>query len=133
MAAGSEVVAKFAHTFGMWVLAGDCKREALRREGCTAFDAVPRESDIVTLYSPPIAAARDMIGVWESALLMPTALLVNPVRAALWAGRSLRMHGGMAGLQGRVSMCWTLSRRGGEIHCVGLICPILSGHRTWSG
>jgi glycerate dehydrogenase len=53
------------------------------REGYTAFDAVLREADVLSLHCPLTDATRGLIGEAELAAMKPTAILVNTSRGGL--------------------------------------------------
>jgi glycerate dehydrogenase len=78
-----RATANLARGFGMRVLVGEHKGEKEIREGRTLFDALLRESDIITLHAPLTEATRHMIGARELASMKPTAILINTARGLL--------------------------------------------------
>src|SRR5690606_32306695 len=60
-------VARIGSAFGMNVLRAERKGAATVRPGCTAFDDVIRQADVLTLHLPLTPATRGMIGAAEFA------------------------------------------------------------------
>jgi glycerate dehydrogenase len=74
---------KLAEAFGMRVLIAEHKGAAAVRSGYTAFDAVLRKSDVISLHTPLTAETRHMIGAREFGLMKSTAILINTARGNL--------------------------------------------------
>jgi glycerate dehydrogenase len=78
-----EGLARLATAFGMRVRFAEHRGAAAVREGYTAFDAVLREADVLSLHCPLNDATRGLIGEAELAAMKPTAILVNTSRGGL--------------------------------------------------
>jgi len=78
-----EGVARLAEAFGMRVLWGEHKGETKVRPGRTAFEAVLREADVISLHCPLNDATRGMIGEAELKQMKPEAVLINTARGGL--------------------------------------------------
>ena len=76
-------VAKLAKAFGMRVLFAERKGASTVRPGYTAFDAVLREADVLTLHCPLSEETRGLIGEDELRAMRPSALLINTARGGL--------------------------------------------------
>jgi glycerate dehydrogenase len=76
-------VARMAQAFGMRVLLSERKGSTAVRPGRTAFEAVLRDSDVISLHLPLTPETRHLIGAAELARLRPEALLVNTARGGL--------------------------------------------------
>jgi glycerate dehydrogenase len=76
-------LARLATAFGMRVLFAEHRGATAVREGYTAFDAVLREADVLSLHCPLTDATRGLIGAAELAAMKPTAILVNTSRGGL--------------------------------------------------
>lgn len=78
-----EGVARLAEAFGMRVLWAEHKGAEKVRPGRTAFEAVLREADVISLHCPLNEATRGMIGAAELNLMKPDAVLINTARGGL--------------------------------------------------
>jgi glycerate dehydrogenase len=78
-----KAVEQIALAFGMKVLFAEHKGAAEIRPGYTGFEAVLRESDVITLHLPLNAQTRHLIGTAEFARMKPRALLINTARGGL--------------------------------------------------
>ena len=78
-----EGLARLATAFGMRVRFAEHRGAAVVREGYTAFDAVLREADVLSLHCPLNDVTRGLIGEAELAVMKPTAILVNTSRGGL--------------------------------------------------
>jgi glycerate dehydrogenase len=76
-------VARRAEAFGMRVLWAERKGAAQIRPGYTAFDAVLREADVLTLHLPLNDATRNLIGEAELGQMKRDAVLINTARGGL--------------------------------------------------
>ena len=76
-------VACLGEAFGMRVLWGEHRGAAKVRPGYTAFEAVLRESDVISLHCPLNEQTRGMIGEAELRLMKPDAVLINTARGGL--------------------------------------------------
>ena len=76
-------VACLGEAFGMRVLWGEHRGAAKVRPGYTAFEAVLRESDVISLHCPLNEQTRGMIGAAELRLMKPDAVLINTARGGL--------------------------------------------------
>lgn len=74
---------RLAEAFGMRVLVAEHKGAPSVREGYTAFDAVLREADVISLHTPLTAETRHLIGAREFGLMKPSAILINTARGNL--------------------------------------------------
>jgi len=74
---------KLAEAFGMRVLIAEHKNAATVRDGYTAFDAVLKQADVISLHTPLTPATRHMIAAREFGLMKPTAILINTARGNL--------------------------------------------------
>jgi glycerate dehydrogenase len=74
---------RLAEAFGMRVLIAEHRGAATVRDGHTAFDAVLREADVISLHTPLTAETRHLIGAREFGLMKPTAILINTARGNL--------------------------------------------------
>jgi glycerate dehydrogenase len=75
-------VAKIAKAFGMHLLIAEHKNKPVR-SGRTAFDAVIRQSDFVTLHCPLFQDTQNLISQREFVMMKPTAFLINTARGGL--------------------------------------------------
>src|SRR4051794_10581726 len=82
-----QTVARLCRAFGARVLANDIvdRAEFYRAHGIepAAFDALLRESDIVSIHTPLDASTRALIDARALALMKPTAFLVNTARGGI--------------------------------------------------
>jgi D-3-phosphoglycerate dehydrogenase len=82
-----KTVARLCRAFGARVVANDVVDDAefYREHGVqpVAFDALLRESDIVTIHTPLDASTRGLIDARAIALMKPTAFLVNTARGGI--------------------------------------------------
>lgn len=76
-------VARLAAAFGMNILYGERRGAEAVREGYTAFEAVLREADVISMHCPLNDSTRGMIGAAELRMMKPTAVLVNTSRGGL--------------------------------------------------
>ncbi len=76
-------VARLAEAFGMRVLRAERKGASGPRPGYTAFDAVLREADAISLHCPLTLETTGLIGEAELRTMKPTALLINTARGGL--------------------------------------------------
>ncbi|QKV56011.1 MAG: D-2-hydroxyacid dehydrogenase [Dechloromonas sp.] len=76
-------VARLAEAFGMRVLRAERKGATVLRPGYTAFDAVLREADAISLHCPLTPETRGLIGEAELRAMKPSALLINTARGGL--------------------------------------------------
>jgi len=74
---------KLAEAFGMRVLIAEHKNAATVRDGYTAFDAVLKQADVISLHTPLTPATRHMIAAREFGLMKPAAILINTARGNL--------------------------------------------------
>ncbi len=84
-----QAVAKLAAAFGMRVLIAERKGASMERPGHTAFDALLREADVITLHAPLTPATRNLIGEAELRQMKRSALLINAGRGGLVDERAL--------------------------------------------
>lgn len=78
-----RAVGDLGRAFGMRVLYSAYKGTAGMGPLYTPFDAVLRESDIITLHCPLMPATRDMIAAPEFAAMARRPLLINTARGGL--------------------------------------------------
>ncbi len=78
-----QAMERLAEAFGMRVLVAEHKGAPSVREGYTAFDAVLREADVISLHTPLTAETRHLIGAREFGLMKPSAILINTARGNL--------------------------------------------------
>jgi glycerate dehydrogenase len=78
-----QAVARLAEAFGMAVRVAEHKGATTVRPGYTQFEAVLRESDIISLHTPLNDATRHLIGANELAMMRPHALLINTARGGV--------------------------------------------------
>lgn len=76
-------VARLAEAFGMRVLWAEHRGAAALRPGYTAFDAVLREADVLSLHCPLNAQTRGLIGEAELRAMKKEAVLINTGRGGL--------------------------------------------------
>ena len=76
-------VARLAEAFGMRVLRAERKGASRLRPGYTAFDAVLREADAISLHCPLTPETQGLIGEAELRAMKPGALLINTARGGL--------------------------------------------------
>ncbi|MBS1161987.1 MAG: D-isomer specific 2-hydroxyacid dehydrogenase, catalytic region:D-isomer specific 2-hydroxyacid [Proteobacteria bacterium] len=76
-------VARLAEAFGMRVLRAEHKGAPSVRPGYTAFAAVLREADAITLHCPLNAETSNLISVAELRAMKSSALLINTGRGGL--------------------------------------------------
>lgn len=76
-------VANVAKAFGMRVLIAERRGVVQATPGRTSFDAVLRESDVITLHAPLTPETRNLIGAAELVQMKPDALLINTARGGL--------------------------------------------------
>lgn len=74
---------RLAEAFGMRVLVAEHRDAGTVRDGYTAFDAVLREADVISLHTPLTVETRHLIGAREFGLMKPTAILINTARGNL--------------------------------------------------
>lgn len=74
--------------FGMRVLLAE-RRGAAPRAGRTDFDAVLRDSDVLSLHCPLTPETQGLIGAAELARMKPDAVLINTARGAIVEARAL--------------------------------------------
>lgn len=74
---------KLAEAFGMRVLIAEHKQATETRDGYSAFDAVMREADVISLHAPLTPDTRHMISTREFGLMKSTAILINTARGNL--------------------------------------------------
>ena len=79
---GSGVI-HLAEAFGMRVLRAEQKGVLAVRPGYTAFDAVLREADAISLHCPLNAQTQGFIGEAELRAMKSSALLINTARGGL--------------------------------------------------
>lgn len=78
-----RAVKRLAECMGMRVLIAEHKNAVVIRDGMTAFDAVLRQADIVTLHSPLTSDTRNLIAAAEFSLMRPQTILINTARGGL--------------------------------------------------
>jgi glycerate dehydrogenase len=79
----ARAVERLARAFGMKIIIAERKGARNVREGRHSFEAVLRESDIVSLHAPLIPETRAMIGAAELRIMKPDAILLNTGRGGL--------------------------------------------------
>jgi D-3-phosphoglycerate dehydrogenase len=88
-------VARICAAFGARILAHDIRTYDEFYRDCrvtpVSFDALLRESDIVTLHVPLDASTRDIIGAPEIARMKPGAFLINTARGGIVDELALRI------------------------------------------
>lgn len=126
---------KLAEAFGMNVLVAERKGVSTVREGYTAFDAVLREADVISLHTPLTAETRHMIAAREFGLMKPSAILINTARgnlvdeaALIDALKTQRIAG--AGFD---VLAVEPPREGSPLLDLNLPNFILTPHVAWSG
>jgi len=78
-----RAVAALGAALGMRVLIAARKESSDVAPGLTAFDAVMRESDVITLHCPLLPETRNLIDQREFALMTRKPLLINTARGGL--------------------------------------------------
>jgi glycerate dehydrogenase len=76
-------VARLAEAFGMRVLWAEHKGALELRPGYTAFEAVLREADVLSLHCPLNGRTRDLIGEEELRMMKREAVLINTARGGI--------------------------------------------------
>lgn len=78
-----KAVAVRGESFGMKVLAHDCREDSAWPGRYSALEQVLREADFVSLHVPLTPATRGLIGEREFGLMKPAAYLVNTARGEI--------------------------------------------------
>lgn len=78
-----EGLGRLAAAIGMRVIYAEHKNSAQVRPGYSAFDAVLRDADVLSLHCPLTAETRHLIGAPELARMKSGALLINTARGGL--------------------------------------------------
>ncbi|HMM55784.1 MAG TPA: D-2-hydroxyacid dehydrogenase [Candidatus Desulfobacillus sp.] len=131
-----EGVARLAEAFGMRVLWAERKgvpaTEA--RPGRTAFEALLREADVVSLHCPLSEATRGMIGAAELGLMKPDAVLINTARGGLVdeAALARALREGRIGGAGFDVLSQEPPRQGNPLLELDLPNFILTPHVAWA-
>lgn len=76
-------VARLAEAFGMRVLWAEHKGAHEVRPGYTAFEAVLREADVLSLHCPLNVRTRGLIGAAELRMMKREAVLINTARGGI--------------------------------------------------
>jgi len=76
-------VAKVAHAFGMKVLISEYKGAKEMRTNRISFEALLKQSDIISLHCPQTPETTNLIDQHALALMRENALLINTARGAL--------------------------------------------------
>lgn len=76
-------MARLGESIGMRVLIAEHKNATVIREGRTPFEAVLRESDVISLHCPLTDETRNLFGRAQFKAMKRTALLINTARGAL--------------------------------------------------
>ena len=130
-----QAMERLAEAFGMRVLVAEHKGAPAVREGYTAFDAVLREADVISLHTPLTAETRHLIGAREFGLMKSSAILINTARgnlvdeAALIEALQTRRIAG-AGFD---VLAVEPPRAGNPLLALDLPNFILTPHVAWSG
>ena len=130
-----RAVAQIAAAFGMRVLLAEHKGAAGVRAGYTGFDAVLRQSDVVTLHLPLNAQTRHLIGAAEFARMKPDAILINTARGGLVDEAALleALRSGRIGGAGFDVLGKEPPAQGYALLDLDLPNFILTPHIAWSG
>jgi len=125
---------RLAEAFGMKVLIAEHKGAAAVRAGYTAFDAVLRESDVISLHTPLTAETRHMIGAREFGLMKPSAILINTARGNLVDEAALleALNGGRIAGAGFDVLAVEPPHAGNPLLDLDLPNFILTPHVAWS-
>jgi len=128
-------VEQIALAFGMKVLFAEHKTVSGIRPGYTAFEAVLRESDVITLHLPLNAQTRHLIGAAEFSLMQSHALLINTARGGLVDEEALldALRSGRIGGAGFDVLGNEPPTGGNPLLELDLPNFILTPHIAWSG
>ncbi len=129
-----QAVRKLAEAFGMHVLLAEHKGAGTMRAGYSAFDAVLRAADVLTLHAPLTDVTRHLIAEREFNLMKPTALLINTARGNLVDEAALEAAlktGRIAGA-GFDVLAEEPPRQGNRLLDLNLPNFILTPHVAWS-
>lgn len=128
-------VAQIAQAFGMKILQSEHKGVTTVRPGYTAFDAVLRESDVITLHLPLKDNTRHMISTAEFERMRPGALLINTARGGLVDETALlhALQSGRLGGAGFDVLAKEPPTEGNPLLDINLPNFILTPHVAWSG
>jgi glycerate dehydrogenase len=130
-----KAVAQIAQAFGMKVLLAEHKGAAAVRAGYTAFDAVLRDSDVLTLHLPLKEETLHLISTAEFACMRPGALLINAARGGLVDEAALlqALQSGCLGGAGFDVLAKEPPTEGHPLLDINLPNFILTPHIAWSG
>lgn len=79
----AKAVERIALAFGMQVVIADRKDATKLRDGRQPFEAVMKNSDIISLHCPLTAETEHLIDAHALSLMKPTAMLINTARGAV--------------------------------------------------
>ncbi len=129
-----EGVARLAEAFGMRVLWGEHKGAEKARPGRTAFEAVLREADVISLHCPLNDATRGMLGEAELKQMKRDAVLINTARGGLVdeAALARALKEGWIGGAGFDVLSKEPPREGNPLLEIDLPNFILTPHVAWA-
>jgi glycerate dehydrogenase len=127
-------VARLAAAFGMNILWGEHRGATRVREGYTAFEAVLREADVISLHCPLNDATRGMIGQAELAAMKRSAVLVNTGRGGLVDEQALAdaLRAGVIAGAGVDVLSQEPPRDGNPLLAPGIPNLIVTPHMAWA-
>jgi len=129
-----EGVARLAEAFGMRVLWAERKGAEKVSPGKTAFEAVLRESDVISLHCPLNDATRGLIGEAELRMMKPDAVLINTARGGIVdeAALARALKEGRIGGAGFDVLSKEPPREGNPLLALDLPNFILTPHVAWA-
>jgi glycerate dehydrogenase len=127
-------VVRLAEAFGMKVLLAERKGEARVRDGRTAFDAVLRESDVISIHCPLNTETRGLIGETELAAMRPHAILINTARGGIVDEQALAsaLRAGVIGGAGMDVLSVEPPRKGNPLLDPDIPNLIVTPHMAWA-
>ena len=129
-----EGVARLAEAFGMRVLWAERKGAEKVGPGRTAFEALLRQSDVVSLHCPLNDTTRGLIGAAELRLMKPDAILINTARGGIVdeAALARALQEGRIGGAGFDVLSKEPPREGNPLLELDLPNFILTPHVAWA-